>query len=150
MCTSHVFRKTVHQMILERCDYHLYIERYDYDLYIERCAHHLYIERCDYHLYIERCDYHLYIERCVHHIYLEWVSDCWLTHYEQFVSDIMTRTSYILLRRWWYPFCNRQTDLEFSWIFIVIAHWNNSPRLDTLHSRHMIMILIQLLFVLAH
>jgi hypothetical protein len=35
--------------------------------------------------------------------------------------------------RWWGPLCTRQTLL--SWIFIVLAHWNNSPRVDmSLHS----------------
>jgi hypothetical protein len=40
-------------------------------------------------------------------------------------SYIMVKTSYILMRgRWWYPLCTR----SIRWvIFIVLAHWNNSP-----------------------
>jgi dihydrofolate reductase len=37
---------------------------------------------------------------------------------------IMTRTSYFSMRWWWDPL--------YSWIFIVLAHWNNSPRIDML------------------
>ena len=36
----------------------------------------------------------------------------------------------LFLWRWWCPFCTR-----LSWLFIVLAHWNNSPRIDmSLHS----------------
>ena len=36
------------------------------------------------------------------------------------------------MRWWWGPLCSRPTDLVF---FIVLAHWNNSPRIDmSLHS----------------
>ena len=45
----------------------------------------------------------------------------------------MARTSYILMRWWWCPLCSRQTHL--SWIFVVLAHWSNSPWVDmSLHS----------------
>jgi hypothetical protein len=38
-----------------------------------------------------------------------------------------------LIRCWWGPLCNHANKL--SWIFIVLAHWNNSPRVDmSLHS----------------
>ena len=50
----------------------------------------------------------------------EWVSDCCLTPIQQFFSYIMARTSYFLIRCLWGLLC---------WIFIVLAHWNNSLRL---------------------
>jgi hypothetical protein len=45
------------------------------------------------------------------------VSDCCSTPIQQFFSYIMARTS------------------KMSWIYIVLSHWNNSPRVDmSLHS----------------
>jgi hypothetical protein len=45
---------------------------------------------------------------------------------QQFFSCFMSRTSSFSMGRWWGP---------LSWIFIVLAYWNNSPRIDTsLHS----------------
>jgi len=38
----------------------------------------------------------------------------------------MSRTSYISLRSWWSPLCTRPTRYFFSWIFLVLAHWNIS------------------------
>jgi hypothetical protein len=32
------------------------------------------------------------------------------------------------MRWWWDPLCTRQTTLNL--IFIVLAHWNNSPRIE--------------------
>ena len=49
--------------------------------------------------------------------------------------------------RWWWrgPLCSRPTR---SWI--VLAHWNNSPRVAmSLHSRHIILILSQPVFALS-
>jgi len=65
----------------------------------------------------------------------KWVGDYCLTPNEQFFSYIMARTSYFLMRwRWWGPLCTHDTN-TLSWIFIVLAHWNNSPRVDmSLHS----------------
>ena len=43
------------------------------------------------------------------------------------------RTSDNTMRWWWCPLCTKPTLI--SWILIVPAHWNNSPRVDTpLHS----------------
>ena len=48
-------------------------------------------------------------------------------------SYSMARTSYILMRWWWWcPICSRPTRC----VFIVLAHWNNSPRLDTSTRKH--------------
>jgi len=33
----------------------------------------------------------------------------------------MAKTSLFLMKWWWDP---------FSWIFIVLVHWNNSPQID--------------------
>jgi hypothetical protein len=57
----------------------------------------------------------------------EWVSDCCLMPIQQFFSHIMASRSYFSMRwSWWSSFC---------WIFIVLAHWNNSLRIDmSLHS----------------
>ena len=65
-------------------------------------------------------------------LHYEWVRDCCLTPNGQCFSCIMARTSYI----------HRDNDVRFvpdqhasSWIFIVPAHWNNSPRVDmSLHT----------------
>jgi hypothetical protein len=46
---------------------------------------------------------------------------------------IMVRTSYISMRWWcwwWILFCTRPTGDTLSWIFIVLAHWNNSLQTD--------------------
>jgi hypothetical protein len=54
----------------------------------------------------------------------KWVSE-WLL--------FMARTSLFSTRWWWGPLCSRPTR----WVgfFIVLAHWNNSPRVDmSLHS----------------
>jgi hypothetical protein len=45
----------------------------------------------------------------------------------------MARTSQFSMRWWWGPLCSRPT--HWVWIFIVLAHWYNSPRVDmSLHS----------------
>ena len=39
------------------------------------------------------------------------------------------------MRWWWVPLCSNYKPKTLSWIFIVLAHWNNSPRIDmSLHS----------------
>jgi len=40
----------------------------------------------------------------------------------------MAKTSYISMRLWWSLLCTRGTC--FSWIYIVLVHWNNSLRVD--------------------
>ena len=46
---------------------------------------------------------------------------------EQFISYINARTSYISMRWWWWCLlCTRPKQLDF----IVLAHCNNSPRVD--------------------
>ena len=52
--------------------------------------------------------------------YNEWVSDCCLTAKWTCYSYIMIRTSYI---QWYDVFFSTNT---FSWIHLVLAHWNNS------------------------
>ena len=50
-------------------------------------------------------------------------------------SYIMTRISNNSMRWWWGPLCTRPTLYLInilSWIFIVLAHWNNSPLVDML------------------
>jgi hypothetical protein len=46
---------------------------------------------------------------------------------EQFFSYIMARTSYILIRRWWYALCTRRTHLlarnNSLWVDMLI-HWD--------------------------
>ena len=44
-----------------------------------------------------------------------------------FFSYVMERTSNILIR-WWCSLCTRPTFLI--WFFIVLAQWNNSPRVN--------------------
>ena len=61
--------------------------------------------------------YYAYFER----LSKKWVSDYCLIPSGQFFSCIMTRTSHISMRWWWYPLCNITTH-------IVLTHWNNSPR----------------------
>ena len=64
--------------------------------------------------------------------WLEWVSDYCLKSIQQFFSYIMVRTSQFSVRRWWGPLCTRPTRWVGS---LVLAHWNNSPRVDmSLHS----------------
>jgi hypothetical protein len=64
----------------------------------------------------------------------ERVIDCCLTPIQQFFSYmyIMARTSLFSMRWWWGPLCTRPTR----WVgFLVLAHWNNSSRVDmALHS----------------
>jgi len=55
--------------------------------------------------------------------------------YKQFFSYIMARTSYILMR--WDDDDDDDDDDnirfvldQLGWIFIVLAHWNNSQRVD--------------------
>ena len=63
---------------------------------------------------------------------LEWVSGCCLTPSEQYFMCITGKTSYASMR-WWCPTLYQTNTL--SWIFIVLAHRNNSPRIDmSLHS----------------
>jgi hypothetical protein len=69
----------------------------------------------------------VYENHKAHKILSEWMSDCCLTPVEQFFSCIMARTSYISMR-WWCLLCTRPTDLVG--LLIVLAHWNNSPRVD--------------------
>jgi hypothetical protein len=54
----------------------------------------------------------------------KWVSDCCLTPSQQLFSYIMARTNSFSMI-WWYRQCTRPTR-----IFIVLAHWSNSPRID--------------------
>ena len=70
---------------------------------------------------------------------MEWVSDCCLKPIQQFFSYIMTRTSQLNFQ--WDDDDDDDDDVCFvpdhtlCCIFIVLAHWNNSPRVDmTLHS----------------
>jgi hypothetical protein len=58
----------------------------------------------------------------VYHITFEWVSDCCLISSQQFFSYLMARTSYFSMRCGWGP---------FGWIFLMLPHWKNSPRIDT-------------------
>ena len=55
-----------------------------------------------------------------------WVCNCCWMPSEQFFKYIMGRIGCISMR-WWYLFCSR---LILSWIFIVLAHWNNNPWVD--------------------
>jgi hypothetical protein len=73
-----------------------------------------------------------YWVRSFNHIEIDnsfkWVCDYCLMPYKQFFSYIMARTIYILMRR-------DDDDIRFvldqlGWIFIVLAHWNNSQRVD--------------------
>ena len=57
---------------------------------------------------------------------IKWVVHCCLTSGEHFFSYIMARTSCISMGR--SPLCTRPTRLN--WIFIVLAQWNNSSRID--------------------
>jgi len=43
---------------------------------------------------------------------------------QQFFSIIMARTTFSM-EWWWGPLCTRPTRL-LGWVFIVLAHWNNS------------------------
>jgi hypothetical protein len=58
----------------------------------------------------------------------EWLSDCCLIPTRQFFSYIIGRTSKFSMRWWWGPLCTRPTCLVR--FFIVLAHWNNSSRID--------------------
>ena len=49
-----------------------------------------------------------------------------ITPNEQFFIYTMTRTSYISMRWWWCPLCTN----TLRWIFMVLAHWNNSLLVD--------------------
>jgi hypothetical protein len=84
---------------------------------------------------------------------LGWPCDC-LTPIasEQFFSHIMTWTGYISMKWWWWCLlCTRQILLS-SVFFIVLAQWNNIPRVDNLlHSDTLWNILIssQLVFIIT-
>ena len=63
----------------------------------------------------------------------EQMSDCCVMPTQQCGSYIMARTSLFSMEWWWGPLCTRPTHLVG--FFIVLAHWNNSPRVDmSLHS----------------
>jgi len=47
---------------------------------------------------------------------------------EQYVNYAMKRTSYISMGWWWSPFWTKPK--QFFWMFVVLAHWYNSPRID--------------------
>ena len=62
-----------------------------------------------------------------------WVSKTWQIDWkwfiycqvlEQFFSYMTVRTICVLMR-WWYMFCTRSTQ---SWIYLVLAHWNNTVK----------------------
>ena len=58
------------------------------------------------------------------------MSDCCLTPNQQFFSIITARTSYIF-----YDDDDVRFVLDWVGFYIVLAHWNNSPRIDmSLHS----------------
>ena len=61
--------------------------------------------------------FYLFLSTCKN-----WVSSCCLMQRGQFFSYVMART------RWrWYPLGTRLNTLNF----IVLVHWNNSPRVHT-------------------
>ena len=62
------------------------------------------------------------MEQCV------WMSDCRLTLSKQFFSSIMART--ILIKEMMMMMSALYYSNAFSWIFIVLIHWNNSSRID--------------------
>jgi hypothetical protein len=71
----------------------------------------------------------------------EWVSHCCLAPSEQCFSYIMARTSYFSTGWWWCTLCL---------IFLELAHWSNSPRVDmTLHLDTLSWLPIQLVFTLT-
>ena len=63
---------------------------------------------------------------------IKWVSDCWLTSNEHFAA--ISWQEQVTFNEMMIVFvCTRPARLN--WIFIVLASWNNSPRLDmSLHS----------------
>jgi hypothetical protein len=56
------------------------------------------------------------------------MSDCRLTLSKQFFSSIMART--ILIKEMMMMMSALYYSNAFSWIFIVLIHWNNSSRID--------------------
>ena len=63
----------------------------------------------------------------------EWLSDCCLMPIQQFFSYSMSRTNYLFNEMMMRSALFLTNTL--SWIFIVLAHWNNSTRVDmSLHS----------------
>ena len=64
------------------------------------------------------------------HYILFIVSDCCLTPNEQFCRYMMARTSYIRYHEMIMMSALYKTNTLNSWIFIVLAHWNNNPRVD--------------------
>ena len=66
--------------------------------------------------------YHVYCKLNLSSV--EWVSDCFLTPTQQLfsliVNEMMMRSALYLTN-------------TLSWIFIVLAHWNNSPQIDMSH-----------------
>jgi hypothetical protein len=76
--------------------------------------------------FIHWCDHYSYIPT----IFYEWVSDCCLTPTQQCVSCIMVNM--LIFHEMMMRFTLYLSD-TLSWIFIVIAHWNNSLRIDMSH-----------------
>ena len=59
-----------------------------------------------------------------YNVKFEWVGDCCLMPAQRYHGE----NKLILMRWWWGPLCTRPTPLVG--FFIVLAHWNNSPRVD--------------------
>ena len=66
-----------------------------------------------------------------HYIIGLWVSEwyCCLMSNQQFFNYFMARTNYISMRWWWCPLSTTPTCLV-GFVFIVLAHWNDSPQVD--------------------
>ena len=62
-------------------------------------------------------------------VYLLGINEWVLYPSENFFSYIMARTSIILAKRWWCPFFPSPTR-TLNFLFIVLAHWNNSLPVD--------------------
>jgi hypothetical protein len=58
---------------------------------------------------------------CIKIIVSEWLFNLFSANSAIFQPYILAKTSLFLMKWWWDP---------FSWIFIVLIHWNNSPQID--------------------
>ena len=70
---------------------------------------------------------------CILYIHVQWVSE-WLLFkikwslFQQYHSENKLHA----MKWWWCPLRTIDTN-RFYWIFIVLAHWNNSPWVDIFH-----------------
>jgi len=75
------------------------------------------------------------------------VSDCCLTPNEQFFSYIMARTSYFQWNDDVRFVLDQHAELDF---YMVLAHWNNSPRVDMLFHSSLLLLLCDHAIPLHH